>query len=251
MKAIILAAGRGSRMAESTARMPKCAMQLFGKRLIDHCVDSLLAAGFARADIGIVTGYRANQARVEGLHSFHNGAWRSTNMVASLACAGKWLAQDTCIVCYSDIIFHPSVIARMIASEGDIIVPYYTQFWALWSKRFADPLQDLETFKVAQDRLLEIGCRAEHRSQIDGQYMGLLRFSPEGWRRVAEVLEQAPPQPLAKLDMTTLLQYLITRGLEIRGFPTDEPWLECDNQNDVELYEREFASCFEPVIAQL
>jgi NDP-sugar pyrophosphorylase family protein len=66
MKAIILAAGRGSRMGDGTANLPKCMMKLWGKTLLEHCLDSLQKAGFLLNDIGIVTGYKSEIIQIKG-----------------------------------------------------------------------------------------------------------------------------------------------------------------------------------------
>ena len=55
MKAIILAAGRGSRMGALTNNLPKCRTLLFNKQLIEWQFLSL--DNRAISEIGIVTGY--------------------------------------------------------------------------------------------------------------------------------------------------------------------------------------------------
>ena len=89
MKAIILAAGRGSRMKNMTDDRPKCMVELRGKPLLEWQLTALHEAGIS--EIAIVTGYKrellANRAPME----FHNPRWAETNMVSSLACAQEWL----------------------------------------------------------------------------------------------------------------------------------------------------------------
>ncbi len=240
MKAIILAAGRGSRMNEGTAEIPKCMMELFGITLLDHCIKSLESAGFARADIGIVTGYKKEKIQVEGVRYFHNQDWESTNMFVSLTVAREWLRRGPSVVSYSDIVFHPSAIKKLMETDGDIAITYYTGFWKLWRKRFANPFDDLETFKMADGKLIEIGGKPDSKKDIQGQYMGLLRFTPTGWQNVESAVKKNIPKPLERLDMTTLLQHMLTLGYEVGTIPTDELWLECDNQSDIRLYERNF-----------
>ena len=55
-RALILAAGRGSRMGKETALKPKCFTILHGKRLLDWQIESLKASGID--EISIVTGYK-------------------------------------------------------------------------------------------------------------------------------------------------------------------------------------------------
>lgn len=241
MKVIILAAGRGSRMNDGTAEMPKCMMRLFGMTLIDHCIRSLELAGFSRSDIGIVTGYRSDKIEIEGVQYFHNRDWGSTNMFVSLTVAREWICKQPCIVCYSDIVFHPSAVRKLVECGHDIAITYYTGSWELWKRRFKDPLTDLESFKMVDGKLTEIGGRPRAKRDVQGQYMGLLRFTPIGWKNVERAVIKPMPQILNYLDMTTLLQHMLDLGYEVGAIPTDELWLECDSQSDIQLYENEFA----------
>ena len=58
-KAVILAAGRGTRMQALTDQVPKPLLEVGGRPLLARVVDNLRQAGLA--DLLIVTGYRAEQ----------------------------------------------------------------------------------------------------------------------------------------------------------------------------------------------
>ena len=66
MKAIILAAGRGSRMKNLTDDRPKCLVELRGKALLDWQLAALREAGIEQA--AIVTGYRRELFADRGLN---------------------------------------------------------------------------------------------------------------------------------------------------------------------------------------
>jgi choline kinase len=240
MKVIILAAGRGSRMGEKTANLPKCMMELAGKTLLDRCITSLLVAGIERQEIAIVTGYKREAIKVQGVNYFHNAEWERTNMFISLTKAAEWLKKEPCIISYADIVFDPDVIKKLTLATGEFAITYYTGYWELWSKRFENPLEDLETFKIKEGKLVEIGLKPQSKEEVQGQYMGLLRFTPSGWAKIEEAVKLPMPKPVMKLDMTTLLQHLIKLGNTIEVIKTDELWLECDNQVDVQVYEKEY-----------
>jgi choline kinase len=240
MKAIVLAAGRGSRMEDGTATIPKCLMTLCGRTLLERCIERLTNAGFATSDIGVVTGYMHEKISVEGARLFHNADWESTNMFYSLTMASEWLRQETCIISYSDIVYSPFVVKMLMESESDLAITYYTGFWELWKKRFENPLEDLETFKLCDEKLIEIGKKPTSKSDVHGQYMGLLRFTPSGWKTIEYAITQPMTKTVAKLDMTTLLQHLISLGHDIKAIKTDELWLECDNQHDIQVFQREY-----------
>ena len=245
MKAIILAAGRGSRLGERTKDRPKCMCTLCGKTLLDRCLDSLAGAGFSRTDTGIVTGYRSEMFSVPGATFFHNKNWEQTNMFCSLTMAESWLKSEPCIVCYSDIVFSSAAVRALADCSAPLAITSYSGFWELWEKRMPNPLDDLETFRVDNDgRLLEIGKKPLARSDIQGQFMGLLRFTPESWAWVNETIRQPLSKPLNKLDMTTLLGELLLRGYPVQTVSTDDLWLECDSEADIDVYE----TCFGGVL---
>ena len=96
MRAIILAAGRGSRMKSMTSDRPKCLVDLNGITLIQKQVDTMRQAGINK--IGIVTGYRREMLENFADVEFHNSMWSKTNMVTSLSMADEWLQKYNCIV---------------------------------------------------------------------------------------------------------------------------------------------------------
>ena len=237
MKGIILAAGRGSRMGNLTDSVPKGMVELSGKTLIARQIDVLRLVGIT--DIAIVTGYRAETLQQFGLPTFHNPDWNRTNMLRSLCRASDWLRKDVCIVSYSDIFYSPPVVSALRACQAHIAIAYDPKWLELWSKRFVDPLADAETFRrdPTTGRLLEIGARASHTDQIEGQYMGLLRFSPVGWRSVEALLDGIPQEKQDRLDMTTLLSSLISAGTPIATVANHGPWGEIDSEDDLRLFQ--------------
>jgi choline kinase len=236
MQAIILAAGRGSRMDKLTQDSPKCLVQFAGKSLLNWQVESLKTAGVS--SVTAVCGYMAEKIKLEGLKKLMNSRWNETNMVQSLVEGQSLLKAETCIVSYSDIVYSPDAVRRLILAEGDIVITYDKNWLELWSKRFEDPLSDAETFRVDENGvLLEIGNKAANISEIKGQYMGLLKFSPNGWGRVESFLSGLTPQERDKLDMTSLLKGLIACNTVINTVPIADSWFEVDNGNDLMVYE--------------
>src|SRR5262245_55196795 len=57
MKAVILAAGKGTRMKELTNELPKPMLNVQGKPILEHIVEGVVAAGIH--EVFIVTGLRA------------------------------------------------------------------------------------------------------------------------------------------------------------------------------------------------
>ncbi len=236
MNAVILAAGRGSRLGARTADGPKCLTILAGRPLLDWQLAALRAAGVSR--VAVVRGYRAERIDVPGLEYFENPRWEQTNMVQSLRAADAWLAAAPCLVSYGDIVYSATAARALMASTADIAITFDTNWRALWSARFEDPLSDAETFRIDDDgRLIEIGGRAASLDDVRGQYMGLLKFTPAGWSTVEGYLASLPPSEVDRLDMTGLLRRLLALGVRIDTVPVSDRWFEVDTERDLLVYE--------------
>jgi len=236
MRAIILAAGRGSRMKALTDDRPKCLVELRGKALLDWQLDALRQAGIS--EIAIVTGYKREMLTSRGLVEFHNPRWRETNMVSSLACAHDWLMAVPCIVSYSDIFYTPEAVQSLMATQAPLAVTYDPNWLALWTRRFGDPLLDAETFRLNPDHTLaEIGNKPVSVDEVQGQYMGLLRFTPEGWAEVVRIRSALTSEECDKMDMTGTLQRIIDAGrVPIAAVPYVGEWGEVDSAEDLASY---------------
>lgn len=236
MKAIILAAGRGTRMRNLTDDQPKCLVEIKGKSLLNFQLDSLKEAGIS--EIGIVTGYKRELLTNQGLFEFYNSRWAQTQMMASLVCADIWLNEEPCIVSYSDIFYGVEAITSLLNSQCSIALTYDKNWLDLWRKRFGDPLLDAETFKLNPNQTIsEIGKKPKTLEEIQGQYMGLMLFTPNGWRELKRIYTALSIQDQDKIHMTGMFQKVIEAGvIPLQGVPYTARWGEVDSPNDLIIY---------------
>ncbi len=239
MRAIILAAGRGSRMKSMTSEMPKCLVPLQGRPLLEWQLEALKKAGIE--DIAIVTGYRRDMLSTYGLTEFHNPRWAETNMVSSLACAEPWLSAGPVVISYSDIFYEASAVTLLSACTDDLAITFDPHWQRLWQQRFEDPLDDAETFRLSPAGYLEdIGGKPVSTAEIEGQYMGLLRFTPAAWLAAERVRGELSAEDRDRLHCTGLLQKIISRAaLPVRALPYEGNWGEIDSEADWQLFHKE------------
>jgi len=237
MRAVILAAGRGSRLRHLGGDRPKCLVELEGKPLIVRQIAALRRGGVE--EIGVVRGYRAEMIDFPGITYFANPQWAETNMVMSLAAAAPWLLSGPVIVSYGDIFYRSELVRGLAGAPGPLVISYDRAWRRLWTRRFSDPLADAETFRIdAAGQLLEIGGKTARIEDIQGQYMGLLKFTPPAWSAVEALLGTLDAPIRNRLDVTGLLGRLLEgKDLPIHTFPTDGQWGEIDNPEDVALYQ--------------
>jgi L-glutamine-phosphate cytidylyltransferase len=237
MRGLILAAGRGSRMGQVGDDRPKCLIELEGKPLIERQFAALRRGGADQ--IGIVRGYRAEMINFPGLTYFTNERWAEANMVMSLAAAAPWLRSGPVIVSYADIFYRSELVRGLAEAPGSLVITYDRSWRGLWARRFTDPLADAETFRInAAGQLLDIGGKTTRIEEIEGQYMGLLKFTPPAWIVVEKLLGALDTATCNRLDVTGLLRRLLTgKQTPIDTFATDGQWGEIDNPEDIALYQ--------------
>ncbi len=232
-RAIILAAGRGSRMGNETASKPKCLTKLLDRHLLDWQLDALTSAGIT--DITVVRGYRAEMLNGD-FNVINNERWSETNMVASLFCASP--SNNSTIISYSDIVYHPEHVKRLEESTADITITADVFWEVLWKLRFENPLEDAETFKSENNELIEIGQKTKDIKDIEAQYMGLIKLSENGWKLMYELYSSFSDKKRDKMDMTSMLNALLDEGVKIKVVFVEGKWCEADNYSDIMAYEK-------------
>ena len=246
MKAIILAAGEGKRLRPLTNNTPKCLVNLFGKSLLQWQIETFRSCQID--DISVVTGYRSELINLAGLKIFQNKKFETTNMVESLFCASQELNEQT-IVSYGDIIFEKKVLDKLIQSKADFSVMVDKNWKRYWEIRFDNPLNDAESLKIdTDDNITSIGKKTQKIDEIEGQYIGLMKFQNTGLEKIKKFYEKIksqstnnsnPLNPLISFQqsfMTDFLQGLINDGCKLKAVEIENGWLELDTINDYNKY---------------
>ncbi|MDA7720320.1 phosphocholine cytidylyltransferase family protein, partial [Alphaproteobacteria bacterium] len=174
MKAIILAAGRGTRLKSYCENKPKCLVEVDGATLLSRNISVLRNSDY---DVTVVGGYRASQISALGVSTIVNELYESTNMVVSLFCAEKILMHGA-LITYGDIVYSPKILSRLTNSPSDISVAVDKNWFAYWSNRMTNPLEDLESLQINENGdIIEIGSKASKFQEIEGQYIGLTKVT--------------------------------------------------------------------------
>jgi L-glutamine-phosphate cytidylyltransferase len=250
MRAIILAAGQGTRLGDLTRDKPKCMVELLGRPLLHHQVDALRAAGIH--DIHVVAGYRAEKIEHPGLIKHINPRYATTNMVATLFSAPfeDGLEGDL-IIAYGDIVYRPEVVRRLVACDAPICLAIDLDWRSYWEKRMDDPLSDAETLKLDESgRVLEVGKKATTYDDIQGQYIGLIKVARAAignfrteWTNIP-ICDSCDGSGRETMYMTAYLQHLIDAGWRVAAVPFGGGWAEVDSPDDLALVARYGLSTF-------
>jgi len=224
VRAVILAAGHGSRMGCLTADRPKAMLEVDGLSLIEREIDALAAAGVT--DVTVVVGYQQQRLRAHlggRVRFVENARYRETNSLYSLSLARETLRQGT-LVLNSDILVSRELIARLVEAPVDDAVLVDS------SSILAE-----EEMKVRIWQGFAVDFSKELRAQdAHAENVGILKFGAPGGRRL-----------LAHLDGLLAAGYenawapmafrAFAQGWPLRAIPVDGlPWTEIDFPEDLE-----------------
>ena len=237
LKVIILAAGEGTRLRPYTLDRPKCMVEIDGVSLIDRQLEVLKSEGID--DIVIIGGYKSEMLKKGEIKLKVNARYFETNMVWTLFSAEEELEGDV-IVSYGDIVYSKNILNALIKSKADIAVTIDKKWESYWRERNENPLDDAETLKLRKDGTIsEIGQKPSSLEEIEGQYMGLMKFSSEGVRQIKSAFHSALEsgkllgKEVENSYMTDLLQLIVSIGGKVASVQIDEDWVEVDTVEDL------------------
>ena len=236
-KVILLVAGEGKRLRPYTLDRPKCMVEIDGISLIDRQLSVLRAEGLD--NIVMVGGYKSEMLKREGVKLKLNPRYYETNMVWTMFCAEEEL-EGRVIVSYGDIVYSREILQALLESTADIAVIIDKEWEGYWRARNEDPLDDAETLKLRADGTIrEIGQSPQALDEIEGQYIGLMKFSAQGVSQMKETFYAAVEsgellgKPIENSYMTDLLQALINSEKLVTSIPVYGDWVEIDTVSDL------------------
>lgn len=243
MKAIILAAGQGTRLKKYTQDLPKGMLSFMGKTIIERQIELYEECGID--DIIVVTGFASERINYKGVKYYHNERFEETNMVESLMTA-KPEFDDDIIVSYSDILFEKRLLEGMMNCNADFGCAVDDEWQEYWNKRYGKVNCDTESLSIDEnDNITELGLEGPLLEDIDARYIGLLKFSNKGMQTVVDTMERAyekyedkswqqSGKPVRKAYMTDLLNALIEAGECVKAVHFNHGWIEFDTNDDYE-----------------
>lgn len=242
-KALILAAGQGTRLRPFADGVPKCLVKLFGESLLDRQLKALSEAGIL--DITILGGYQAEKLKPFGYPVIVNREYKTTNMVATLFCAkSAFDGKADVIISYGDIVYEPSVLSELLHCDAPVCLAADRQWRRYWESRMEKPLDDAETFQMTLNgRVKELGKKPTGYHEIQAQYMGLIKVNASwalDFARAYNRMDQNltyDGKSFKNMYMTSFLQHLIDSDWDIQAVLVDNGWLEVDTVGDLELYD--------------
>lgn len=229
-KAIILAAGRGTRMEGLTQDRPKPMIPLRGKPMLEHILDRLREAGFTQALL--VTGYKAEMIEEHFRGYPMRVAYRRQQIVdgtARAALLGRDFAgADPFLLTYGDILTESADYRAMAAKMTPETEAVLSAKWV------DDPWQGAAIYADDSGRVSRIiekppiGTSTTHWNSA-----GAYCFRPSAFVE----MERVPRSPRGEYEITSAVEQLIERGLRVLVHGLEGAWRDVGRPGDIAVAE--------------
>ena len=229
-KAVILAAGMASRLRPLTNDMPKCLLEVGGKKILERSVDNIIANGIN--DIVVVTGYlremienflKDNYPQVN-FTFLHNEKYDSTNNIYSLWMCKEVIGSGKILLLDSDIVFEQEIISRLIKSG-------HANCLALNNHELGE--EEIKVIVDEQNQITEISKVCSINDSI-GESIGIELFNPSFMRDLyAEMDHMILEEGLDNVFYELAFERIIQKGQSVSPVDTTDLFsMEIDTVED-------------------
>ena len=220
-RAVILAAGRGTRMGAFTEEVPKPMLEVRGRPMLAHILDGLRAAGLS--EFLFVTGYHA-----EKIESYFQGAdgvkfirqKRPDGTGSAALLAREFAANQPFLLTYGDILCEPAEYVRAMNVAADAVIAV---------KAVDDPWQGAAVYEE-QGRITRIVEKPpKGTSTTRWNSAGFYVFRPV----IFDYLAELKPSPRGEYELTSALDAMLRDGLHLRISAIEGPWRDVGRPEDL------------------
>lgn len=227
MQAIIMAAGKGSRLGSLTAGNPKSFVEIKGRKLIEYNLELLQHYGVD--EIIIVTGYRCEAFEeltkdMKNVHLMYNPFYEMVNVLGSFYMGMEALCDDF-IYLHADTLCEPVIFEKLMRFDADVVLPVEYRKC------------DEEAMKVRSKngRIVEI-TKQMPLDVAEGEFIGIAAFRKE----VIPALKAKTKQLLKEKEFNAYFESAIQRLIDEEDFRIEAVstqgafWAEIDFMEDYE-----------------
>jgi len=215
MKAVILAAGEGTRMRPLTAARPKVMLPIANKPMMEHSVDAAIQAGIR--DFVIITGYREDSIK----DYFGDGSGKGISIeyvhqdsqlgTANAIGYAKGHVDGRFVVLNGDMLISPEHIRHLISTDKDAVI----------TVKEVDNPSHFGVIETDDDRVIRIIEKPQHPpSKLANAGIYLLTET------VFDFIAKTQLSPRGELEITDSLQMMIDAGCNVGYEVLDSDWID-------------------------
>ncbi len=229
MKAIILAAGVGKRLQEKGKEIPKCFIEIAGKKLIDRYMDSLIECGIK--DVVFVVGYKADLIKDYLLSNYKNvnlyfelnEGFTKGNIISAYMARSHF--DNPFILMDADVAFPVELFKKLVSSDKRDCLLLDTGF-----------NNDDEEMKLGAEngRVLEINRTLTEDYPIQGEGVGFFKCSTATGNIFRSIMKDYIDNGEEMLEYETALNDTMKKAEIGYELVDGLPWTEIDFTGDLE-----------------
>lgn len=229
MKAVILCAGSGRRLYPLTKDSPKCLLSIGNKRILEHMLDNLRAAGIH--EIVLVTGYirekieaLVQERAYQGIEYVVNEKFDTTNTAYSLNLSLKSLDSDF-ILLNGDVLFDQSILDELLdhSAENCVVVDNTISL-----------AQEEVKVTAENGRIRRIGKDLDPKVSL-GEAIGINKISYKTIPQLRAVFDELERRGEELHFFEKGFDELCIKEENFGILLTDKPWVEIDTREDFQL----------------
>lgn len=237
MKAIIIAAGKGSRIPEISKLIPKSLIKINGKSLLERQIDFIRKLDINK--ISIVKGYKSKKINFKNIKYFTNRNYAKNEQLDSLFYAKKWFDDDLVIV-FSDIIYDFSILKKVVNSKKEFVIAIQKNWKKKYKERFDHPMEQADKVLVKYKKIFDIG-KGLSINETNGEFLGIFKLSKKislKLRNEYKLLRKS--KGTHKFQIHDFFKYLIKKGINIQPIYVHGKYMEIDTKNDLKIAKKIF-----------
>ncbi len=239
-KALIVAAGLGSRLKKHTQYLPKCMLDFGGKTLLQHQLSSYKKNGIN--NISLIRGFQKEKINYKGIKYYENNDYKNNNILNSIF-YGEEALNGNIIISYSDILFESIVVKRALESNHDISVVVDIDWRGYYVGRKDHPVSEAENVIFnSNNEVKKIGKISASNEIIHGEFIGMIKLSnlgteifKEHFHRLKKIYWNKPFQRAKTFQqayLTDFIQELVDIGIKVHCVIIESGWKEIDTVED-------------------
>ena len=249
VKAIIVAAGIGSRLGELTKEFPKSLIDINGKSILERQI--LLFKKFGINNIVIIRGPHREKFSFDDVKYVNDDDYENHNLLGSLMVAEDELNEDV-IISYGDIVFDEIILEQILAFSGNAGLAIDYNWEKNYSEKSKELLGKVSVVTIENNSISNIGYYEnidKNPGSILGEFIGIMKLSPQSANYFVTKYNELKRNHDGKFHdspsinfaiITDMIDELLQHGIKFTPIKISGKWYEIDTPEDLEAAKKLF-----------
>ena len=248
MKAIIIAAGIGSRLGDLTKDLPKPLVDVNGKSILQRQIE--IFNKFGIDEIFIVTGYKHDKIKFSNVSYIYNSEYQQTEQIGSLMKARNQISGDL-IISFGDILFEGSILEQLLEKKEDFVLVCDPDWKNSYEQRSDNPPTQSHFVALENNNIKKFFKNSLEINDSFSvvEFIGLMKLSSISstiFTQTYENLEKSHngkfhfASSFMKAKLIDFFEELRSIGTEMHALNINGKWCEIDTIQDLEIAKKLF-----------